>query len=148
MSRELGPHHAAETQNVRFVPELSGEYDILIATDVFEHVPDPIGLTAKTAVHLRIGGQYLIANCFAPVVLCHLPQLFHFNTSWDAVMQAMGLQPEERVVYGRSYRREGVINVAAARQKGECSRRIYPLISWLPRGKARVGQILLQILCR
>ena len=30
---------AADTPNVRFVPELTGEYDILIATDVFEHVP-------------------------------------------------------------------------------------------------------------
>lgn len=139
---------AANTPNVRFVPELTGEYDILIATDVFEHVPDPIGLTAETAERLRVGGQYLIANCFAPVILCHLPQLFHFNASWDAVMQTMGLQPEERVVYGRSYRRKGGINMPAARAKGECSRKIYPLVSWLPRGKARAGQFLMQTFCR
>lgn len=139
---------AANTPNVRFVPELTGEYDILIATDVFEHVPDPISLTAKTAEHLRIGGQCLIANCFAPVILCHLPQLFHFNVSWDAVMQAMGLQPEEKVVYGRSYRRKGKINVPAAREKGECSRKIYPLVARLPRGKTRAGRILLQLFCR
>ena len=139
---------AANTPNVRFVPELSSEYDILIATDVFEHVPDPIGLTAKTAEHLRVGGQYLIANCFAPVILCHLPQLFHFNASWDAVMQAMGLQPEEKVGYGRSYRRTGALNVPAGREKGECSRKIYPLVAWLPRGKVRAGQFLMQIFCR
>lgn len=139
---------AANTPNVRFVPELTGEYDILIATDVFEHVPDPIGLTAKTAEHLRIGGQYLIANCFAPVILCHLPQLFHFNASWDGVMQAMGLQPEEKVVYGRSYRCKGSLNVPAAREKAECSRKIYPIVSWLPRGEARAGRILLQLFCR
>lgn len=41
------PHQAAialasDTPNVRFVPELTGTYDILIATDVFEHVPDPL----------------------------------------------------------------------------------------------------------
>jgi hypothetical protein len=68
------PHPAAiawadKTPNVRFVPELSGEYDMLIATDVFEHVPDPIDLASKTASHLRIGGTYLIANCFQPVIL-------------------------------------------------------------------------------
>ena len=47
---------AAETLNVRFVPELTGVYDVLIATDVFEHVPDPIALAANTASHLRVGG--------------------------------------------------------------------------------------------
>jgi len=130
------------------VSELSGEYDILIATDVFEHVPDPIGLAAETAEHLRINGRYLIANCFTPVILCHLPQLFHFTVSWDAVMQAMGLEPEEKVAYGRSYRREGVINVPAAREKGEYSRKIYPLVSWLPRGKARAGQMFMQTFFR
>ena len=139
---------AASTPNVRFVPELSGGYDILIATDVFEHVTDPIGLIAKTAEHLHVDGKYLIANCFAPVILCHLPQLFHFNASWGVVMQAMGLQPEEKVVYGRSYRRKGRFNVPAAREKGECSRKMYPLVSWLPRGKACAGQFLMQIFCR
>lgn len=51
---------AAHTPNVRFVPELSGPYDLLIATDVFEHVPDPIALAASTAGSLHIGGHYLI----------------------------------------------------------------------------------------
>lgn len=147
------PHPAAialaqNTPNVRFVPELSGEYDILIATDVFEHVPDPVGLTAETADHLRIGGQYLIANCFAPVILCHLPQLFHFNISWDMLMQAMGFKLGETVVYGRAYRRQGEINVSAALDIAACSRKLYPFISWLPRGKVRAGRMLLPFFCR
>lgn len=139
---------AAATPNVRFVPCLTGEYDVLIATDVFEHVFDPIGLTAATAEHLHIGGQYLIANCFAPVILCHLPQLFHFNTSWDAVLEAMGLEPGETVVYGRAYCRQGFINAHAARKRAECVRRLNNLISWLPRGKARIRQILMRKVCR
>ena len=49
----------------------------MIATDVFEHVPDPVALAAKTANHLRIGCHYLIANCFFPVI-ARLPQLLHF----------------------------------------------------------------------
>jgi SAM-dependent methyltransferase len=139
---------AAETPNVRFVPQLTGEYDILIATDVFEHVPDPIGLTAETAEHLRLGGQYLIANCFAPVILCHLPQLFHFNSSWDAVMLAMGLKPEAVIGYGRAYKRLGSFDVTAARQTGDCGRKVHRLVSWLPRGRARVGRLLMRLLCR
>jgi hypothetical protein len=139
---------AAETCNVRFVSKLTGEYDILIATDVFEHVPDPIGLTAETVEHLRQGGQYLIANCFAPVILCHLPQLFHFNSSWDAVMQAMGLKPEAVVGYGRAYKRMGSFDVTAARQKGDCGRKVHRLVSWLPKGRARAGRLLMKLLCR
>lgn len=146
------PHPAAialakSTPNVQFVPELSGEYDILIATDVFEHVPDPIGLAAQTVTHLRNGGQYLIGNCFAPVILCHLPQLFHFNISWDAVMNAMGLLPREAVVYGRAYIRQGVIDVPAAKKRAECGRKVHALISWLPFGRARVGRDLMRIFC-
>jgi SAM-dependent methyltransferase len=139
---------AADTPNVRFVAKLSGKYDILISTDVFEHVPDPIGLTAETAEYLRIGGQYLIANCFAPVILCHLPQLFHLNVSWDAVMQAMGLEPQEKVAYGRSYLRRGDLSVRAALKRDQCGRTIYPLVAWLPRGQARVGKILMEVFCR
>lgn len=67
---------ATNEPNVRFVLELSGEYDLLIATDVFEHVPDPIGLAAQTGAYLRVDGQCLIANCFQPVILCHLPSCF------------------------------------------------------------------------
>jgi len=92
---------AAETPNVRFVPDLTGDYDLLIATDVFEHVPDPIALAASTASHLRIGGRYLMANCFMPVIACHLPQLFHLSMGWDHAMRAMGLSPQEAVQYGR-----------------------------------------------
>jgi hypothetical protein len=139
---------AASTPNVRFVPELSGEYDLLIATDVFEHVPDPIGLAAETAVHLRVDGVYLIANCFRPVVLCHLPQLFHFNMSWDLVVQAMGLQPGERVGYGRAFRRTASdFDIDAARQVGNCAKRLYPFVRILPRGQALIGKLLMRGFC-
>lgn len=139
---------AADTRNVRFAPELTGEYDILIATDVFEHVPDPIGLTAETAQHLRVGGQYLIANCFSPVVLCHLPQLFYLEIAWDPAMRAMGLQPGERVSYGRFYRREGNFDVPAARRIANRGKRLWPMVRKLPRGRAKIGGVLVRNFCR
>jgi len=139
---------AASTPNVRFVPELSGEYDLLIATDVFEHVPDPVGLAAETAEHLLRGGQYLIANCFQPVILCHLPQLFYFNAAWDPAMQAMGLQPGERVSYGRVYRREVHFDIPAARKIANCAKKLWPLVQKLPRGRTKIGGALVRYLCR
>lgn len=150
---EPHPHPAAialaeNTPNVRYVSELSGEYDLLIATDVFEHVPDPIELAHGTAAHLHVGGLYLIANCFQPVILCHLPQLFHLHYAWEPAMRAMGLKPGETVSYGRAYRRTGEFDVAAARRIGECARMLYPWIQRIPKGKTRIGRGLVKAFCR
>lgn len=138
---------AASTPNVRFVPKLIGEYDLLIATDVFEHVPDPIGLVADTAKHLRVGGGYLIANCFHPVIRCHLPQLFYFNIAFEPAMQAMGLEPGERVSYGRIYRREVDFDIPAARRVANCARRFWSFVKKLPRGRVKVGGALVRYFC-
>jgi hypothetical protein len=137
---------AAETPNVRYVPELSGSYDLLVATDVFEHVPDPIGLAVATAAHLPIGGTYLMANCFAPVIACHLPQLFHLSIGWDQAMRAMGLQPREIVQYGRAYERTGQLSEKAARRAESLARRVYPWVKPLPRGRGHAGAVLMRLL--
>ena len=148
------PHPAAialaqSTPNVRFVSTLSGEYDLLIATDVFEHVPDPVGLASETASFLKVGGQYLIANCFAPVILCHLPQLFYLNVSWDQSLKVLGLTPGEKVQYGRVYRWCGgadpASNIDAARKVADRGRKIWPWVSRLPRGRTKAGQLLMNL---
>ena len=148
---EAHPHPAAialaaDTPNVRFVPELTGDYDLLIATDVFEHVPDPIALAASTASHLRIGGRYLIANCFAPVIACHLPHLFHLSIGWDQAMRAMGLKPLEKVQYGRAFWRTGDLDTQPARQSEVLARRVYPWVQSLPKGRSRAGRALMRLM--
>jgi hypothetical protein len=40
----IGISPADNTANVRYRPEMDGEYDVLISTDVFEHVSDPLQL--------------------------------------------------------------------------------------------------------
>ena len=136
---------AADTPNVRFVPNLTGDYDLLIATDVFEHVPDPIALAASTASHLRIGGHYLIANCFAPVVQCHLPQLFHLAIAWDQAMEALGLQPMDRVIYGRDFQRIGDLDLRAARQLDQVAKTVYAFLKPLPvNGRRITGKAILK----
>ncbi|MBK1620992.1 hypothetical protein CKO42_21715 [Lamprobacter modestohalophilus] len=133
----LAIERARRSPNVHYRPALDGEYDILIATDVFEHVPDPLGLAAETAAALKPGGHYLIANCFQPVILCHLPQTFHFRHSWDRALRALGLEPTEAVVYGRAFQRRGGLNLEAARAIEHRSRRLWPLTRPLPGRIAR-----------
>lgn len=128
---------AQKTANVRYRPEMVGDYDILLATDVFEHVPDPLQLVYETAQRLRIGGRYLIANCFFPVIRCHLPQTFHFRHSWDAALQAMGLEPAEKVAYGRAFVRRGALNLTAARQVEQQSLKLWRVTQYLPGRVAR-----------
>lgn len=123
---------AEKTANVRYHASLNEEYDVMIATDVFEHVPDPLQLVADTAEHLRAGGQYLIANCFYPVILCHLPQTFHFRYSWSAMMKAIGLKPVASVAYGQVFRREGEINLEAGRRLERISQSLWPYTQHLP----------------
>jgi SAM-dependent methyltransferase len=142
--RSAGVARAEKTSNVRFVPDLQGEYDILIATDVFEHVPDPLSLVEHTAAHLMLGGEYVIANCFWPVVRCHLPATFHFKWSWDYAMAAMNLVPGRVVAYGRAYRRAGQVSAAAARKTETRSKRCFPIIERMPaRLQGRVARLLM-----
>lgn len=146
------PHPAAIAMteacpNVRYAAELTGTYDIIVATDVFEHVPDPLELAAGTAQYLKIGGKYLIANCFQPVIFCHLPQLFHLSYAWDHVMSRMLLKPGERVGHGRAYSRLGDLRLEDARKSGEMARCLYPLVEKLPAGRGRIGSLLVRAFC-
>lgn len=135
---------ANELSNVNYCPELSGQYDLLIATDVFEHVPDPITLVQATASHLKPNGKYLIANCFYPVILCHLPQTFHFRYSWNVVLAALGLKPGKQVAYGWEFTQQEEGSIERARFVENQSQKIFPWIQSLPigRGKVRLGRIL------
>ena len=133
---------AEKTPNVRFRPEINGVYDVLVATDVFEHVEDPLQLLFNTAQHLHINGRYLIANCFYPVISCHLPQTFHFRYSWDTALAAMGLEPSEHVAYGRVFVRRGALNLEAARLIESQSNKIWKITQHLP---ARLARMLTKI---
>lgn len=118
---EPHPHPAAialtgKTSNVSYRPELTGEYDVLIATDVFEHVPDPLLLAFQTAGFLKHDGLFLFGNCFSPVIRCHLPQTFHFRYTWAAFMRRLGLVLEERVVYGDAYRKSRELDFVSAKE--------------------------------
>jgi 2-polyprenyl-6-hydroxyphenyl methylase/3-demethylubiquinone-9 3-methyltransferase len=103
--------------NLAFSKALNGKYDVVIATDVFEHVTDPIGVAFEVASHIEIGGYFLTANHFAPSIKCHLPATFHFNLSWDHVMKKLGFMRQSKVGYGTAYRKiELVSDIRGARR--------------------------------
>ena len=142
----LAIYLSSKYENVNFVPKLKGNYDILISTDVFEHVLDPIDLAEKTSYKIKKNGYFLIANCFQPVIKCHLKQLFHLDIGWDQIMTELGMEPKERVSYGRAYKRVGEADKNEARSLEKEIKIIFNCIKFLPKGKSRVGKFIVKVL--
>ena len=124
--------------NIRFVPQLSTQsVDVLVSTDVLEHVPDPLSLLAAMVDAVRPGGHLLIANCFYPVIACHLPCTFHLRYSFDAFCQALGLEvlgPCEGS-HATIYRRAQVLEPDWPRLRAmeRRSQRLFPWREWRTR---------------
>jgi 2-polyprenyl-3-methyl-5-hydroxy-6-metoxy-1,4-benzoquinol methylase len=89
---EFGLKRAAEFENIKVITKLGSNYDCLMSTDVLEHVPDPLNDFSKMIESVKIGGYLVIANCFLPVIKCHLPQEFHFRYSFNVFAKMMGLE--------------------------------------------------------
>lgn len=130
---EVGVHLAKKLKNVNYFNKLNGTYDLIIATDVFEHINDPLQVLYDTSKHLHRDGSYLIGNCFEPVILCHLPSTFHFGSSWDIVLKHLGLIPKEKVAYARAYKITENLNMSKARRAESRSKNLYTIIKFLPR---------------
>lgn len=78
--------------SVEFVGQLqASKYDCLVSTDVLEHVAKPLELFWQMIESVKIGGYLIIANCFFPIIKCHLPSTFHLRYTFDRFAIAMGL---------------------------------------------------------
>lgn len=103
--------------NLSFAEALAGQYDVIVATDVFEHVPDPVGLLFEVGSHVRRGGRLMTANHFAPSIKCHLPGTFHLGETWDLFAALAGFERVGSVRYGQVYvkRREAELSLRVRR---------------------------------
>lgn len=138
----LALERARGIPNLEYRGSLQGAYDLIFATDVFEHVPDPVALAMELKESLGDRGSLLMANCFEPVIHCHLPQNMHFLHTWRRVMSAIGLKQIEQVAYGDTFMTDRACDHDAARRVEKRSRMHHKLLSWLPsrlyRASARV----------
>lgn len=132
---------------VHFRKKLEGEYDLMFATDVFEHLWDPVTAVYQSAQHLRTDGYFLMANAFKADILCHLPQHYHFYYGWESTIQAMGLKPGQKLLYGRIYKRQEKISLVGAKAAEQRSRKLYKFIEimYFP-GRRKMGNLLNKLL--
>ena len=89
---EFGLKRAVEFENINIIDKMDKKYDCLVATDVLEHVPDPLDNFAEMIESVKVGGYLVIVNNFHPVIECHLPQVFHFRYTFNQFAKMMGLE--------------------------------------------------------
>lgn len=78
---------------ISYIDTLTEErYDVLISTDVLEHTQDPISCLSDMVKSVKVGGHLVIANCFYPVICCHLPSTFHLRYSFSKFCDILGLE--------------------------------------------------------
>lgn len=88
---DFGIQRTIAFENIVMVDTLSDGYDVLLSTDVLEHVPDPLSDFSSMIDSVKTGGYLVIANCFYPVIKCHLPKHFHFRYTFNIFAKVMGL---------------------------------------------------------
>jgi len=89
---EFALKRVKEFKNVKFVNLITRKYDCLVSIDVLEHVVDPLSVFKEMIDSVKINGYLIVANCFYPVIKCHLPQTFHFRYTFNIFAKMMGLK--------------------------------------------------------
>ena len=123
---------------IKFVAEFEPDaYDMLVCTDVLEHVLAPLDLLVEMIAAVQVGGHLLIANCFEPVIACHLPSTFHLRYSFDDFCLRLGLQKLDQVdlPYGAIYQKVDSISLEkdVLHRLETRSQRLYPIKAWSQR---------------
>ena len=142
-----GLERIRQEPRIRFVPDLSlGDYDAIIAQDVLEHVEDPISLAYRIAGSVRDGGHVVFANCFFPVIKCHLPSNFHLRHTFRLVMKAMGLRYLGRISgaeHAEIFERIGPLDMRMARWAERLSQLFGRFLNDLFSLKSRFGRFVI-----
>jgi len=84
-----------EFKNIKIVNNLKENYyDVLVNTDILEHVEDPISLISIYSNCLKKRGLLISHWNFTPCVKCHLPKHFHFRYTFNRIVPLLGFSEE------------------------------------------------------
>jgi len=88
--KKIAKHLAEPYKNLEYISKLPESADIIVAQDVLEHVSDPLNVFSQLLDSTKVGGYVIVANCFYPVMKCHLPHVFHFRYSFRFIAPMLG----------------------------------------------------------
>ena len=84
-----------EFKNIKIVNNLKENYyDVLVNTDILEHVEKPIELIAIYNKCIKKGGMLISHWNFTPCVRCHLPKHFHLRYTFNRIVPLLGFTGE------------------------------------------------------
>jgi len=131
---KFGLFRLKDKHNIEVIDSLgNNKYDAVIAQDVLEHVEDPIGLAITLTESVKDNGVILFANCFYPVIKCHLPKTFHLRHTFRFVMAAYGLKYQGRLVGAEHvliFKKIRRVNAKNARLAERISQAVGGVINW------------------
>lgn len=93
---------AKQYKNINYSDTLPLNADVVIAQDVLEHIPDPLSVCRDLTRSIRAYGHLITANCFQPVIKCHLPNTFHLKYTFRFIIPFLGYE-YNRVVSGADH---------------------------------------------
>lgn len=106
---------------IQFTKVLDKQYDCIIAQDVLEHVETPLDLTLQMVLATKLGGYLIFANCFYPVIKCHLPSTFYLRHTFIWLVNTMGLKFVSRV--------EGAEHALIFKRVGNVNKNLFVVIN-------------------
>ena len=119
----------------QFISNIKEKYDVLVSTDVLEHVPDPLKTFEKMILSVKGRGYLIIANNFFPVIKCHLPQTFHLRYTFNLFAKFMGLviigplEGSHATIFVKKSNKS--VNWPVVRLSEKISKGLFPLIELL-----------------
>lgn len=148
---EVGKYRVSKINNISFSAKLENDYHAIIVQDVLEHVDQPIDLAYKIANAAKDGGVLIFANCFQPIIQCHLPSTFHLRHTFSFVMEAMGLKYIGRVnncQYAQVFRKtDRPLDLPRAKKAERVSKIIGPILNKSRSFLSRVKHIVIDENC-
>lgn len=119
---------------VKFVSTLTGQYDLVIAEDVLEHVDEPAKLALELVEAVKMDKYLLFASCFYPDIKCHLPATFYLRHQFKRLMSRAGLVYEGSVKgasHAHLYRRVRTPDYRAYWAANMYAAKVGPAINWI-----------------
>lgn len=129
----LGRAAVATYSNIVFSSKFGELCDVMIAQDVLEHVEQPIDLAIKMAQAVKPGGYLIFANCFWPVIKCHLPTTFYLRHCFPFVMRGLGLEfvgTIDGAAHAQVYRRQASLDLKACHARARSAKVFGPALNF------------------
>ena len=120
---------------IQFISNIEEKYDVLVSTDVLEHVSDPLKTFEEMILSVKNNGYLIIANNFFPVIKCHLPQTFHLRYTFNVFAKLLGLvlvgqlEGSHATIFIK--RSDKPVNWSVVRLSEKISKGIFPMIEFL-----------------